>query len=61
MVKADIGGNSHQWSEYVGGVETSAESDFNDSYVDSATGKVIKRQRSDYFEKSEFFFTITER
>lgn len=61
MVKADIGGDSRQRSEHVGGVQTSPEANFDNGDIDSSAGEMIKRQRGDYFEKSEFFFTITER
>lgn len=57
VVLADIGGDRQDRLKDIGGIESTAESGFNDGDVDLASGEEVERQRGYEFKKREFFFT----
>lgn len=44
MVTADIGGQSQERSENIGGIKPTAQPGFDNGQIDSGPGKVIQRQ-----------------
>lgn len=57
MVVTDIGSNGQVGLKGVGGIKSSAEADFDNGDITALVGKVLKTEKRQQFEKSDFFFT----